>query len=79
MTPEAIKSLIEQGIDDATATVTSPDNVHFEATVVSATFEGQRTMQRHRSVYATLGARMGNEIHALSLRTLTPDEAQDKG
>jgi len=50
--------------------------VHFEATVVSEAFRGKLPLARHRLVYATLGARMGGEIHALALRTLTPEEAE---
>jgi stress-induced morphogen len=46
--------------------------VHFEAVVISASFEGKATLQRHRMVYATLGKLMGNEIHALGLRTEVP-------
>jgi hypothetical protein len=49
--------------------------VHFEAVVVAEAFRGKLPLARHRMVYATLGERMGGEIHALSLRTLTPDEA----
>ena len=75
MNPEIIKQLIESGLPDATAEVTGDDGVHFEATVVSASFEGKMPLSRHRLVYATLGARMGGEIHALALRTLTPTEA----
>jgi stress-induced morphogen len=55
--------------------VTGDDGVHFEAHVVSASFSGKPTLQRHRLVYATLGKLMGNEIHALGLRTETPDES----
>lgn len=75
MSPHEIKELIEAGLPGAHAEVRGDDGVHFEATVVSAAFEGQSTLQRHRQVYATLGAKMGGEIHALSLRTLTPAEA----
>ena len=58
----------------AAVEVQSPDNTHFEALVVSPEFEGTRLLARHQMVYATLGAAMGREIHALSLRTLTPEE-----
>ena len=51
------------------------DGVHFEATVVCDTFAGKLPLARHRMVYATLGGRMGSEIHALQLRTLTFTEA----
>ena len=50
--------------------------MHFEATVVSPAFAGKLPLARHRMVYATLGPRMGGEIHALALRTLTPEEAE---
>jgi len=75
MDTEAIRQLIETGLPGSTATVTGADGVHFEATVVCAEFAGKATLQRHRLVYATLGTLMGQEIHALSLSTLTPDEA----
>ena len=48
--------------------------MHFEAVVVSPSFSGQPTLRRHRMVYATLGQYMGREIHALGLKTLTPEE-----
>ena len=75
MDPSRIKSLIEQGLPGAHVEVDGPDGVHFEARVVSTAFAGKLPLARHRLVYATLGALMGNEIHALSLKTLTPDEA----
>ena len=74
MTPETIKALIESGLPGATADVKGDDGVHFEARVVAPQFEGKRTLQRHRLVYGTLGDKMGGEIHALSLTTVTPDE-----
>ena len=49
--------------------------MHFEATVVFEDFRGKLPLARHRMVYATLGERMGGEIHALALKTMTPDEA----
>ncbi|MBW8849286.1 MAG: BolA/IbaG family iron-sulfur metabolism protein [Xanthomonadales bacterium] len=75
MTPDAIRQLIEQGLPDAQVQVFGDDGVHFEAQVVCADFRGKLPLARHRMVYATLGSLMGNEIHALSLRTLTPEEA----
>ena len=50
------------------------DGSHFEAVIVSAAFAGKRPIARHQLVYAALGDRMKQEIHALSMRTLTPDE-----
>ncbi|MCR6662764.1 MAG: BolA family transcriptional regulator [Luteimonas sp.] len=69
-----IKRLIEDGLPGARADVQGDDGVHFEALVVSDAFAGKLPLARHRLVYATLGERMGGEIHALALRTVTPDE-----
>lgn len=74
MDANIIRQLIEQGLPGATAQVQGDDGVHFEALVVSDAFSGKLPLARHRLVYATLGDRMGGEIHALALRTLTPDE-----
>jgi acid stress-induced BolA-like protein IbaG/YrbA len=71
-----IQQLIEAGLPGAQAQVEGADGVHFEATVVCESFRGKLPLARHRMVYATLGGRMGGEIHALALRTLTPEEAQ---
>jgi len=78
MDSNTIKTLIEQGLPGATAAVSGADGVHFEATVVAAAFAGKLPLARHRMVYATLGERMGGEIHALALKTLTPEEAGAK-
>ena len=74
MNAHTIRELIEQGLPGARAEVSGEDGVHFEATVVAEAFRGKLPLARHRMVYATLGERMGGEIHALSLRTLAPDE-----
>lgn len=75
MNADTIKHLIEQGLPGARADVQGDDGVHFEAIVVSEAFAGKLPLARHRLVYATLGERMGGEIHALALKTLTPAEA----
>jgi acid stress-induced BolA-like protein IbaG/YrbA len=75
MNAETIRQLIERGLPGSQATVQGEDGVHFEATVVCEAFRGKLPLARHRMVYATLGERMGGEIHALALKTLTPDEA----
>ena len=75
MNAETIRQLIETGLPGARATVQGEDGVHFEATVVSAAFAGKLPLARHRMVYATLGELMGGAIHALALKTVTPDEA----
>lgn len=72
--PETIRGLIEAGLPGATVEVFGDDGTHFEARVVAEQFAEQGTLARHRAVYATLGVRMGTEIHALSLKTYTPDE-----
>ena len=74
MTSQQVAQLIHTGLAGSTASVTSADNVHFEAVVISPAFAGKRPVQRHQLVYATLGAAMGNEIHALALQVFTPDE-----
>ncbi|MBS0212504.1 MAG: BolA/IbaG family iron-sulfur metabolism protein [Proteobacteria bacterium] len=74
MDPDHIRQLIETGMPGASVQVQGADGVHFEAQVVSAAFRGKLPLARHRMVYATLGERMGGAIHALSLRTLTPEE-----
>ena len=75
MDTETIKNLIERGLPGAAASVQGADGVHFEAVVISDAFAGKLPLARHRLVYATLGELMGGEIHALSLKTLTPQEA----
>lgn len=75
MNTETIKTLIEGGLPDSRADVQGADGVHFEAVVVSPAFAGKLPLARHRLVYATLGDLMGGEIHALALKTLTPEEA----
>lgn len=75
MQAEDIKAMIEQGLPDATVEVFGDDGVHFEAVIVSSSFTGKRTLERHRMVYTALGSKMGGDIHALSMRTLTPDES----
>ena len=75
MNADTIRQLIESGLPGARADVQGEDGVHFEATVVCPAFAGKLPLARHRMVYATLGEKMGGEIHALQLRTLTPGEA----
>ena len=73
VSPESIKSGIEAGLACERVEV-SGDGQHFQALVVSSAFEGKSRVQRHQLVYGALGDRMREEIHALSMRTLTPDE-----
>ena len=73
VTPESIQSGIQAGLACEHVEVVG-DGQHFQALVVSAGFEGKTRVQRHQLVYAALGERMREEIHALSMRTLTPEE-----
>jgi len=75
MNADRIRQMIEAGLPGAHADVQGDDGVHFEATVVCEAFAGKLPLARHRMVYATLGDKMGGEIHALQLRTVTPAEA----
>ena len=74
-TPEIIKGYIAAGLD-CTHLEVEGDGQHFSAVIVSSTFAGKRPIQRHQLVYAALGDRMREEIHALSMKTLTPEEFQ---
>ena len=66
--------MILDGLPGAQVSVSGEDGVHFEAVVRSEAFAGKSTLARHRMVYATLGELMGNEIHALGLRTEVPEK-----
>jgi acid stress-induced BolA-like protein IbaG/YrbA len=74
MDPSEVAALIEAGLPNAIVSVQSPDNTHFEATVVSEAFDGKRALQRHQLIYQCLGTLMGNEIHAMKIRAHTPQE-----
>lgn len=77
MNAAEVQSLIEAGLPGAKVQVASDDDTHFEAVIVASQFEGRRMIQRHQLVYGTLGARMGREIHALSIQALTPAELNE--
>lgn len=77
-TPEQVKEHITAGLPCEHIEV-SGDGAHFEALIVSKAFEGKRLIARHQLVYAALGDRMKDEIHALSMKTLTPEEHSQNG
>jgi len=77
VTPESVKSGIEAGLACEHVEVIG-DGQHFQAVVVSPQFAGKSRIQRHQLVYAALGDRMREEIHALSMQTLTPEEWNKK-
>lgn len=69
MTKDEIRDLIQAGLPSAQVTVKGDDGQHFEALVICADFAGKMPIAQHRMVYATLGDRMGRDIHALALTT----------
>mgnify|MGYP006266240069 CR=1 FL=1 len=71
MKPQEVKTLIEEGIPGATATVSDLTGTgdHFRADVVAPAFEGKSMIEQHQMVYAALGDRVGGPIHALQLFT----------
>ena len=81
-----IEELIEAGIEDADATVTTPRNpdqeyedAHFAAVVVSPAFEGKSLVAQHQLVYDALDGHMTTDIHAMELKTYTPEEYEEHG
>ena len=77
MNPGDIEDMIKAGIPGAKVTIRdlAGDGDHYAAEVVAEAFRGKSRVQRHQIVYSALGGRMREEIHALSMRTLTPEEA----
>lgn len=73
VTPESIQADIARGMNTEHLSVVG-DGQHFEAVVVSVEFAGKTRVQRHQRVFQTLGDRMRAEIHALSIKTFTPQE-----
>lgn len=71
--PEQIKTHIQNGLECDFVEVKG-DGHHFEAVIVSSAFRGKSKVQQHQLVYRALGDRMREEIHALSMQTLTPEE-----
>ena len=78
VTPESVKAGIEAGLACEHLEVIG-DGQHFQAVIVCGAFAGKSRVQRHQLVYAALGDRMREEIHALSMQTLTPDEWKTAG
>jgi acid stress-induced BolA-like protein IbaG/YrbA len=79
MTAEQLKAIIAAGLACDHLEVQG-DGRHWYATIVSPAFEGRRAIQRHQQVYATLGEKIRNdEVHALSMKTLTPAEWAAQG
>jgi acid stress-induced BolA-like protein IbaG/YrbA len=72
-TPDDVRRYIAAGLERSVLEVDG-DGRHFNALIVSPAFEGKSRVARHQLVYAALGERMREEVHALSMRTLTPSE-----
>ncbi|MEM7008477.1 MAG: BolA/IbaG family iron-sulfur metabolism protein [Thermodesulfobacteriota bacterium] len=73
MDPNDIKQMIENGMANVIVNVDG-DGTHFEALIVSTEFEGKSLIERHKLVYSVLGDAMKERIHALSLKTFTPEQ-----
>ena len=73
MTADEVRSTIMNGLPCDHVEVLGDDGQHFEAVIVSPQFTGRNMVQQHQLVYLTLGERMRAEIHALSMRTFTPE------
>lgn len=73
VSPEDIKGWIEENLEGASVEI-SGDGHHFEAEIVCAAFAGKSRIQQHQMVYGALGDKMKEEIHALSMRTITPED-----
>lgn len=80
MEPKEIQGLIEQGLPGALVEVrdTTGGGDHFEALVVSPSFEGKGLVERHQQVYRALGEAMRARVHALALKTLTPEQYRNR-
>ncbi|MBM3388224.1 MAG: BolA family transcriptional regulator [Betaproteobacteria bacterium] len=77
-TPQEVRNYIAHGLCCEHLEVEG-DGRHFFATIVSSEFDGKSRVARHQRVYAALGDRMREQIHALSMKTLTPAEWQAQG
>jgi acid stress-induced BolA-like protein IbaG/YrbA len=78
VTPESIRRSLESGIACEHVEVRG-DGHHFEAVIVAAAFAGLSRVKQHQLVYAALGDRMREEIHALSMQTFTPEQWSERG
>jgi stress-induced morphogen len=86
MNADDIERLIEDAIEDAEATVTTPRNpdqefedAHYAAVVVSPAFAGKSLVAQHQLVYDALDGHMTTDIHAMELKTYTPEEYEEHG
>ena len=66
-----IESLIKEAFPDASVNIEdlAGDGNHYSATVISSQFKGKTKIEQHKMVYSSLKGKMGNELHALALKT----------
>jgi acid stress-induced BolA-like protein IbaG/YrbA len=74
LSAKQLEEYIKQGLACDYIQVMGDDGTHFEAIIVSPAFESKSMVQQHQLVYAALGDRMRAEIHALSMKTYTPQK-----
>ena len=79
MDPREIERLIQKGLPESQVEVRTDGQGHYEALIVSSAFDGERSVSRHQLVYQTLDGLVGTDIHALALKTLTPEEWEASG
>ena len=79
MNPEHVAELIRAALPGSQVRVSSDDNTHYAARIVSPAFQGLRAVARHQLVYRALGERMGREIHAMTIEALSPEESGPRG
>ena len=77
VTPDSIRQSIAAGLECNHVEVAG-DGHHWEAVIVSPAFEGLSRIKQHQLVYAALGDRMREEVHALSMQTLTPAQWNER-
>ncbi|ELZ34696.1 BolA family protein [Halorubrum distributum JCM 9100] len=84
--PDAVADLIEEHLSDAVARVTAPrihddedEDAHFAAVVVSPAFEGESLVDQHQRVYDAVGDHMTRSVHALEIKTYTPEAYAEHG
>ena len=75
---DTVKGMLENAFPGATIRLESNDNVHFQLLVVAPQFEGKNMVEQHQMVYAALGDAMREDIHALTIKSLTPEQFESQ-
>ncbi len=79
MQAQAIKELLQQHLPDAEIVVEGEDGQHFSCVIISPSFQGKSRVEQQQMIYAALGSHItSGTIHALSLKTYTPEEYQQR-